>query len=80
MFEIHTHPGELVSDNGIANIGQTKQMYVVAEVYESDISKVHPGQHVQVINDFLPTKLQGTVDRLGLQVRRQNVINTDPGH
>ncbi len=78
VFEIHTHPGELVSDNGIANIGQTKQMYVVAEVYESDISKVHPGQHVQVINDFLPTKLQGTVDRLGLQVRRQNVINTDP--
>ncbi|AFY36139.1 ABC exporter membrane fusion protein [Calothrix sp. PCC 7507] len=78
VFEIHTHPGELVSDDGIANIGQTNQMYVVAEVYESDIIKVHPGQQVRVVNDFLPSELQGTVERVGLQVRRQNVINTDP--
>ncbi|MFK0729790.1 MAG: ABC exporter membrane fusion protein [Gloeotrichia echinulata HAB0833] len=78
VFEIHTRPGELVSDDGIANIGQTNQMYVVAEVYESDISKVHPGQRVRVINDFLPSELRGTVDSLGLQVRRQNVINSDP--
>lgn len=78
VFEIHTRPGEIVSDDGIANIGQTNQMYVVAEVYESDISKVHPQQRVQITNDFLPSKLQGTVERLGLQVRRQQVINTEP--
>lgn len=78
VFEIHSRPGEIVSDDGIANIGQTNQMYAVAEVYESDISKVHPGQRVQVVNEFLPHELQGTVDWIGLQVRRQNVINTDP--
>ncbi|HYW20790.1 MAG TPA: ABC exporter membrane fusion protein [Nodularia sp. (in: cyanobacteria)] len=78
IFEIHTRPGELISNNGIAQIGQTSEMYVVAEVYESDIGKVYPGQKVQVIGDFLPIELQGTVDRKGLQVRRQNVINTDP--
>jgi HlyD family secretion protein len=78
VFEIHTRPGEIISDDGIADIGQTKQMYAVAEVYESDISKVNPGQRVQVLNDFLPNHLQGTVDWIGLQVRRQNVINTDP--
>ncbi|WP_096595150.1 HlyD family efflux transporter periplasmic adaptor subunit [Calothrix sp. NIES-2098] len=78
VFEIHSRPGEIISDDGIANIGQTNQMYAVAEVYESDISKVHPGQRVRVINEFLPDELQGTVDWVGLQVRRQNVINTDP--
>lgn len=78
VFEIHTRPGEIVSDDGIANIGQTDQMYAVAEVYESDISKVYLGQRVRVVNDFLPDELQGTVDWIGLQVRRQNVINTDP--
>ncbi|MDZ8053282.1 MAG: ABC exporter membrane fusion protein [Aulosira sp. ZfuVER01] len=78
VFEIHSRPGEIVSDDGIANIGQTNQMYAVAEVYESDISKVHPGQRVRVINEFLPHELQGKVDWIGLQVRRQNVINTDP--
>ncbi|QIR41390.1 ABC exporter membrane fusion protein [Tolypothrix sp. PCC 7910] len=78
VFEIHSRPGEIVSDDGIANLGQTSQMYAVAEVYESDISKVHPGQRVRVVNEFLPHELQGTVDWIGLQVRRQNVINTDP--
>lgn len=78
VFEIHTHPGELVSNDGIADIGQTSQMYVIAEVYESDIGKVHLGQQVQVLGDSLPIELQGIVDRKGLQVRRQNVINTDP--
>lgn len=78
VFEIHTRPGELVSNDGIADIGQTNQMYAVAEVYESDIGKVTPGQKVQIVGDFLPIELQGTVERKGLQVRRQNVVNTDP--
>ncbi|MBX9256122.1 ABC exporter membrane fusion protein [Desmonostoc muscorum CCALA 125] len=78
IFEIHTHPGELVSNDGIVDIGQTSQMYVIAEVYESDIGKVHSGQKVQIFGDFLPIELQGIVDRKGLQVRQQNVINTDP--
>ncbi|WP_445638640.1 ABC exporter membrane fusion protein [Nostoc sp. DSM 114161] len=80
IFKIHTHPGELVSNDGIADIGQTSQMYVIAEVYESDIAKVHPGQKVQIFGDFLSIKLQGIVDRKGLQVRRQNVIDTDPAN
>ncbi|MDZ8085183.1 MAG: ABC exporter membrane fusion protein [Nostoc sp. DedQUE12b] len=78
VFEIHTHPGELVSNDGIADIGQTSQMYVIAEVYESDIGKVNSGQQVRIFGDYLPIELQGIVDRKGLQVRRQNVINTDP--
>jgi HlyD family secretion protein len=78
VFEIHTRPGELVANDGIADIGQTNQMYAVAEVYESDIAKVSPGQKVQIVGDFLPIELQGTVERKGLQVRRQNLVNTDP--
>ncbi|WP_224087821.1 ABC exporter membrane fusion protein [Nostoc sp. MS1] len=78
VFEIHTRPGELVSSDGIADIGQTNQMYVVAEVYESDISKVKAGQKVRIISDYIPVEMQGTVERKGLQVRRQNVVNTDP--
>jgi len=78
VFEIHTRPGELISNDGIVDIGQTNQMYAVAEVYESDISKVHSGQKVQVFGDVLAVELQGTVERIGLQVQRQNAINTDP--
>ncbi|HLP88828.1 MAG TPA: ABC exporter membrane fusion protein [Nostocaceae cyanobacterium] len=78
ILEIRTRPGELVSSDGIVLMGRTNQMYTVAEVYESDISKVQPGQRVRVLSDVLPLELSGTVDRIGLQVRRQNVINTDP--
>ncbi|WP_017317721.1 ABC exporter membrane fusion protein [Mastigocladopsis repens] len=78
VLDIHTRAGEVVSDDGIAEIGQTDQMYAVAEVYQSDVSKVRPGQQVRVISDSLPSELQGKVDRIGLQVRRQSVVNTDP--
>jgi len=80
IFKIHTHPGELVSNDGIADIGQTSQMYVIAEVYESDIAKVHPGQKVKIFGYFLSIELQGIVHRKGLQVQKQNVIDTDPAN
>ncbi len=78
VMDIHTRAGEVVSDDGIVEIGQTKQMVAVAEVYQSDISKVRPGQEVQVTSDSISGKLQGTVERVGSQVRRQEIVNTDP--
>jgi HlyD family secretion protein len=78
VFEINTHPGELITNDGIAEIGQTSQMYVVAEVYESDITKIRPGQQVKVFSDVLPEELPGTVEKIGLQVKRQNLLATDP--
>lgn len=78
VLEIYTRPGEVISNDGIVEIGQTSQMYAVAEVYQSDISKVRPGQKVTVTSDTLPNKLHGSVDWITSKVRRQNVINTDP--
>ena len=72
-------PGEIVSsDEGIVRIGQIDQMYVVAEIYESDISKVKVGQPVTVTSSAINEKLQGTVEKIGLEIERQNVVNTDP--
>ncbi len=78
VFEIYTHPGELISNNGIADIGKTSQMYVVAEVYESDITKIMQGKQVRIVSDTFAQELQGKVERIGLQVRKQNLTNTDP--
>lgn len=79
VIEIMTRPGEVVaSDEGIVRIGQTSQMYAVAEVYESDIGKVKLGQPVNVTSSALAKKLIGTVDSIGLEVERQEVVNTDP--
>lgn len=79
VIKIMTRPGEVVaSDEGIVRIGQTSQMYAVAEVYQSDIGKVKLGQKVGVTSSALAKKLTGTVYSIGLEVERQEVVNTDP--
>ena len=79
VIKTMVRPGEIVSsDEGIAKIGQIEKMYAVAEVYESDIGKVKLGQPVTVTSSAIEEKLQGTVARIGLEIERQNVVNTDP--
>ena len=79
VIKILTRPGEVVSSNeGIARIGQVEQMYAVAEVYQSDITKVQLGQQATVTSSAISEKLTGTVESIGLEVERQEVVNTDP--
>jgi HlyD family secretion protein len=78
ILEINTRAGETVGDEGIVALGQTDQMYAVVEVYQSDIKKVRPGQEVRVSSDSLRNELRGRVDWIGMQVKRQNLINADP--
>ena len=78
-IEILTRPGEVVSNGeGIVRIGQVKQMYAVAEVYESDIGKVKLGQPATITSSAIEGKLTGTVEQIGLEIERQEVVNTDP--
>jgi HlyD family secretion protein len=77
VLEIHTRPGELVSSEGVVELGQTQQMIAVLEVYETQISKVKLGQSTKLFADSLPDALVGTVSEIGVQVKRQNVVNSD---
>jgi ABC exporter DevB family membrane fusion protein len=78
VLKIHTWPGELVGNQGILALGETNQMYVRAEVYETDISRVQVGQFAQISTDGLTGNLQGVVDEIGLQIGRQDILGTDP--
>ena len=81
VLQINTYPGESVQPGkGIVSLGKTDQMMVTAEVYESDISKVKPGQTVTMEseNKAFSGELQGTVSEVGLLINRQEVFNTDP--
>jgi HlyD family secretion protein len=79
VLKINTWPGEIIGNKGILELGQTQQMYVVAEVYETDIKKVRLGQLVTITGEAFTGKLKGTVTDIGLQVGRQNIFNTNPG-
>lgn len=78
IFDVNTRPGEKVSNEGIVKIGQTNEMYAIVEVYQSDINKIRLGQEVELLADAVPGKLKGIVDQIGLQVQKQNVVNSDP--
>ncbi|MEG4393294.1 HlyD family efflux transporter periplasmic adaptor subunit [Microcoleus sp. BROC3] len=78
VLKIHTHPGERVGNDGIVELGQTREMLAVAEIYESDVDKVRLGQTAKITSDAVTGELGGTVEYIGLQVQRQNIVNTDP--
>ncbi|MEL0591443.1 MAG: ABC exporter membrane fusion protein [Planktothrix rubescens PR222] len=78
VIEVNTHAGELISNEGIIELGQTEQMYAVAEVYDSDIPKIHSGQIATITADALPEPLKGTVEEVGLRVKKQSALDIDP--
>lgn len=78
VLKIHTDPGEVVGNDGVMDLGRTNQMYVVAEVDENSINRVKPGQRAKITGFAFPGEMMGTVDRVGLQIRKNAVLNTDP--
>jgi len=78
VLKIHSRPGEVIGNDGIAEIGNTNQMFVVAEVYESDINKVKLGQSATITSGAINQQLQGTVAEVGLQIGKKDVLDTDP--
>jgi HlyD family secretion protein len=78
VMKIQTRAGELISSNGIVELGQTNRMTAVAEVYQSDVPQVAVGQTAVITSNSLPQPLRGKVEWIGWQVQRQQVINTNP--
>ncbi|ELS04650.1 ABC exporter membrane fusion protein, DevB family [Xenococcus sp. PCC 7305] len=80
IINIYTYPGEIVGDDGVVEFGQTNQMIVVAEVYESDINRVQLGKKATVISETgaFEGEITGTVSHIGLKIGKQDVLDTDP--
>ena len=82
VLDIRAYPGEAVSPGGgpILSLGDTRQMFVVTEVYETDIGRVRLGQSATITsrNGAFPGTLTGTVAEIGLQIAKNDVIDDDP--
>jgi HlyD family secretion protein len=78
VVKIHARAGELITGEGLAELAKDDRMYAVAEVYESDISRVNLGQRATVACDALPNKLTGKVDRIGMKTVKNTVLSPNP--
>ncbi|ODG98889.1 ABC transporter permease [Nostoc sp. KVJ20] len=79
ILDIKAKPGEVVGEKGIAELGQTSSMEAIAEIYQTDISKVREGQQVTISSESFSPELRGTVRLIGLQVIQQEVTSGEPG-
>ncbi|AUB44891.1 ABC.CD.TX, HlyD family secretion protein (plasmid) [Nostoc flagelliforme CCNUN1] len=79
ILDIKAKPGEVVGEKGIAELGQTRSMQAIAEVYQTDIGKVREGQQAKISSESFSQELRGTVRLIGLQVIQQEVTSGEPG-
>jgi HlyD family secretion protein len=74
ILKINTHVGEQVNiSQGIVELAQTSQMYVIAEIAEIDINKIRQGQSAVITSEYssFAGEIQGNVEQIGLQVGRK---------
>lgn len=80
VLEILTREGERPRDSVVLELGQTDFMEVVAEVYETDISQIRPGQRAIITSEHggFTGELSGQVREVSRQVNRRDVFSSDP--
>jgi ABC exporter DevB family membrane fusion protein len=78
ILSVITKEGEKVGSEGIIELGDTKQMIVVAEIYETDVHRVKVGQRATINSQGLMQQLQGTVNEVGLRIGKKDLLGTDP--
>ncbi|NET09410.1 MAG: HlyD family efflux transporter periplasmic adaptor subunit, partial [Symploca sp. SIO2B6] len=80
VLRVFTYGGEAIDSDGILDLGNTEQMVVVAEVYETDVSLVELGQPATITsrNGAFEQELTGTVSEIGWQIFKNDVLDDDP--
>ena len=78
VLKVHAQAGERVGPEGVVELGQTDEMHVMAEVYETDVPRVRVGQRAVVTSATLDGTLEGTVERIGRMVGKRDVVGIDP--
>jgi HlyD family secretion protein len=78
VIALYGRVGQQIGSDGFAEIGDTTQMMVRSEVYESDIAGIAVGQVVDVSSRAIDRALVGKVDRIGVRIREQSILSTDP--
>jgi HlyD family secretion protein len=80
VFKIYAHPGDKVGDDGLLDLGDSRRMGVIAEVYQTDRPGIMLGQRVVVSAAGFPGRqMQGRVVEIARQVSRQTVFTGEAG-
>lgn len=78
VLRITAEPGEYVGADGVLELGRVGEMMAIAEVYETDVRWLAPGQAASVSSDALRGDKTGRVAFIRPKVQKQDEIGDDP--
>jgi HlyD family secretion protein len=78
VLTIKAQPGEKPGVDGIMTIGAIDRMRADVEVYQNQIGLIAPGDAVEITAEALGRKLTGRVQRIGLEIARQTLVDPSP--
>ncbi len=78
ILRIHSRPGERISDAGILEFGNVRQMQAVAEVFEAEVNILKVGMEAEIELEASLELLDGRVAEIGSIVARKIVLTNDP--
>nr|WP_316651825.1 efflux RND transporter periplasmic adaptor subunit [uncultured Gellertiella sp.] len=78
ILKIMARSGERAASQGIFRLADLADMTVDVEVYQTDIGRVQTGDTVDISSDSLPRPMKGRVERIGLEVGKQVLVDTSP--
>lgn len=78
ILRILIRAGEKLEGLPILKMGDTRHMYAIAEVYETDIRFVKPGQKAVISSMALVTPIKGSVEHIGLLIFKNKVLDVNP--
>lgn len=78
VLRVTAEPGEYVGAEGLLELGRVQEMMAIAEVYETEVRYLAPGQTAMVSSDALDGPKRGRVAFIRPKVQKQDEIGTDP--
>jgi HlyD family secretion protein len=78
ILKVLVRPGERSGTRSLLQMGQTREMYAVAEVHATDIRNVAEGQRARFTSAALPGPIDGVVDQVGVMIYKNDVFGEDP--
>ena len=78
ILKINKRPGERIGTTPVLQLGNTREMHTIAEVYETDITFVEIGQTAYISSATFEGKIPGEVIDIGGLIYKNDILDLDP--
>lgn len=78
IIKVYARAGDLIGTDALLDLADLDHLDVVADVYETDLPRLHAGASADVIVPGDPRRYQASVREIGWLVRRTTQAGSDP--